>query len=197
MSADETAFVRYKIDASQSKFIVQAFASGLLAGFGHNPTIAIRNFIGDAQFMPNSMADASMRLMIRADSFALLDNVKEKDRHEIERTMFNDILEAGRYPEIVFESANIALTRVLEGRYKARIIGDLTLHGVTRNRVWLQAKIILSGDDLQAQGEFTLKQTDFQIKPVSFAAGTLKLKDELKFIFELVAHREQSPSAIS
>lgn len=197
MSADETAFVRYIVDASQSKFTVQAFASGLLAGFGHNPTIAIRAFTGEAQLMPNSMADASLRLVIKADSLALLDNVKEKDRQEIERTMFNEILEAHRYPEIVFQSANIALTRILEGRYKARIIGDLTLHGVTRNRMWLQAKIILSGDDLQAQGEFTLRQTEFQIKPVSFAAGTLKLKDELKFVFELVAHREPSASAIS
>lgn len=197
MSADEHAFVQYRIDASRSKFTVQAFASGLLAGFGHNPTIAIRDFTGEAQFMPNSMADANLRLVIKADSLTLLDQVKEKDRQEIEGTMFNDILEAGRYPEIVFESANIALTKVLEGRYKARIIGDLTLHGVTRNRIWLQAKIILGGDDLQAQGEFTLKQSDFQIKPVSFAAGALKLKDELKFVFELVAHREQGASAIS
>jgi polyisoprenoid-binding protein YceI len=195
MSANETTFVRYKVDASQSKFTVQAFASGLLAGFGHNPTIAIRDFSGEAQFVPDSFADATLRLVMKTDSLALMDEVKEKDRQEIERTMLNDILEARRYPETVFQSTNITLTKILEGRYKARIIGDLTLHGVTRNGLWIQAKITLNGDDLQAQGEFTLKQTDYQIKPVSFAAGALKLKDELKFVFELVAHREQSVTA--
>ena len=74
-------------------------------------------------------------------------------------------------------------------------MGDLTLHGVMRNRLWIQATIILRGSDIRAQSKFALKQTDYQIQPVSFAAGALKLKDELKFVFELIAHREQSTSA--
>jgi polyisoprenoid-binding protein YceI len=194
MNANEPASVRYKMDASQSKFTVQAFASGLLAGFGHNPTIAVRDFTGEAEFSPDSLANAGLRLVIKTNSLTLLDEVKEKDREEIERTMLNDILETRRYPEIVFQSTNISLTKILEGRYKARIIGDVTLRDITRNGLWIQAKIILNDDDLQAQGEFILKQTDFQIKPVSFAAGALKLKDELKFVFELLAHREQNAS---
>jgi polyisoprenoid-binding protein YceI len=192
MSTNEPASVRYKVDAGQSKFTVQAFASGLLAGFGHNPTIAIRDFTGEAEFSPDSLANAGLRLVIKTNSLTLLDEVKEKDREEIERTMLNDILETRRYPEIIFQSTSISLTKILEGRYKARIIGDVTLRDITRNGLWIQAKIILSGDDLQAQGEFILKQTDFQIKPVSFAAGALKLKDELKFVFELLAYREHN-----
>jgi hypothetical protein len=41
---------------------------------------------------------------------------------------------------------------------------------------------------LRAKGAFTLKQTSFDIKPVSIAGGTIKVKDELKFTFEIVAH---------
>ena len=195
MSADETALVRYVVEAARSRFTVQAFAAGLLAGFGHNPTIGIGDFSGGVQFAADSFADASLRLVMKVDSLALLDEVKERDRQEIEGTMFNQVLEARRYPEIVFQSTDITVTKVLEGRYKARIIGAVTLHGVTRNGVWIQAKVSLSGDELVAQGEFSLRQTDFQIKPVSFAAGALKLKDELKFVFELVAQRQQGASA--
>jgi polyisoprenoid-binding protein YceI len=190
MSESETSIVRYRLDAGQSKFTVQAFATGLLAGFGHNPTIGIRDFAGEAQFAPGALTGTSLRLVVGAKSLAVLDDVKEKDRQEIERTMLNDALEVSLTPEIVFQSTNITVTRIAEGRYKARIIGDLTLHGVTRNGLWIMAQVTLDGDQLRAQGDFTLKQTDYKIKPISVAGGALKLKDELKFSFDLVGHRD-------
>ncbi len=191
MSADEKAVVRYIADAGQSKFIVQAFASGLLAGFGHNPTIAIRDFTGEVQCTPGSLINASVRFVISAKSLAVIDDVKEKDRKEIETMMHDTVLETSRYPEIIFQSTNITVTRVVEGRYKARIIGELTMHGVTRGNLWVQAQVKVEGDSIRAQGDFTLKQTDYNIKLVSVAGGALKLKDELKFTFDIVAHQEQ------
>jgi hypothetical protein len=44
---------------------------------------------------------------------------------------------------------------------------------------------------LRISGDFTLRQSDYGIKPVSFAAGALRLKDELKFNFEMVARRQE------
>src|SRR5262245_40855874 len=137
MSDQESSVASYRLDPSQSRFTVQAFAAGLLAGFGHNPSIAIRDFTGEIRIMPETLADASLRLEINANSLVLLDEVKEKDREEIERTMFNDVLETRLYPEIIFQSTDVALTRIIPGRYKARIIGDLTMHGVTRNGIWV------------------------------------------------------------
>ncbi len=52
MDGNETIAVRYRIDARQSRFTVQAFAEGLFSVFGHNPIIAIRSFGGDARFVP-------------------------------------------------------------------------------------------------------------------------------------------------
>ena len=45
------------------------------------------------------------------------------------------------------------------------------------------------GDMLRANGEFTSAQSNYGIKPVSVAGGTLKLKDELKFCFDIVARK--------
>ncbi|MEW6126061.1 MAG: YceI family protein [Acidobacteriota bacterium] len=190
MSERDGSVTRYRLDAAQSKFTVQAFATGLLAGFGHNPTIAIRNFTGEAQFTPDNLTNASLQLTVNIDSLNLLDDVKEKDKQEIERTMMHDVLEARRFPEIIFQSKEIMLTRIIEGRYKAKIIGDVTLHGVTRSGIWVIAQITLNGDGLRAVGDFTLRQTDFNIKLVSVAAGALKVKDEVKFTFDLVGHKE-------
>jgi polyisoprenoid-binding protein YceI len=102
------------------------------------------------------------------------------------------VLEIDRYPKIVFQSTQITVTRVAENRYKARITGDLTLHGVTRTGLWIPAQVATDGDTLRAQGDFTLNQTDYNIKPVRVAAGALKVKDELKFRFDLIGHRESS-----
>ena len=189
MSENNAALVRYELDASRSTFTVQAFAAGLLAGLGHNPTIGIRDFAGEVGFAPGTFAEASLRIVVRTASLAVLDNVKEKDRQEIERTMRDDVLEVDRHPEVVFQSTSVTVTRIVEGRYKARIVGDVTLHGVTRNGLWVLAQITSSGDELRAQGDFTLKQTDYDIKLVSVAAGALKVKDELKFTFDLVGRK--------
>jgi hypothetical protein len=44
---------------------------------------------------------------------------------------------------------------------------------------------------LRASGEFLLSQSSYGIKPVSVAGGALKLKDELKFSFEIVARKQE------
>ena len=38
---------RYVIDGRASRFTVRAFASGLLAAMGHDPTIGIHDFSGE------------------------------------------------------------------------------------------------------------------------------------------------------
>lgn len=73
--------------------------------------------------------------------------------------------------------------------FSATLNGALTLHGVTRN-VPIPARVVLLGDMLRASGDFTLRQSDFDIKPVSVAGGALKLKDELKLSFEIVARSQ-------
>src|SRR5829696_5982387 len=96
--------VRYQLDVSRSRFTAQAFADGLFAGFGHNPVIGIRDFTGEVRFTPETFADARMRLAINAQSLIVLDNIKEKDKQEIERTMHERVLETSLYPEIIFQS---------------------------------------------------------------------------------------------
>lgn len=181
--------VRYRLDAGRSNFTVQAFAGGLLSGFGHNPIIAIRKFTGEAQFV-DAAPNASVQIAVDASSLAVVDKVPEKDKPEIERTMLSEVLEASRYPEIIFQSTTVTVTRVVEGRYRARIVGDLTLHGVTHKGLWISAQLTLEGTELKAQGDFTLKQTDYNIKQVTVVGGVLKVKDEVRVSFNIVGQKE-------
>lgn len=178
---------RYRLDAGQSRFTVQAFAGGLLSGFGHNPVIAIRDFEGEAESSGDTLEASKLFVKVNAGSLAVTGDVKEKDRLEIEQMMREQVLETGRFPEIVFESTSVAAGRLSGERYRVRVIGDLTLHGVTGRNLWIQAEVKPTGDGLRAQGEFTLRQTDYQIKLVSVVGGALKVKNELKFSFDIVA----------
>ncbi|MGI9168238.1 MAG: YceI family protein [Pyrinomonadaceae bacterium] len=170
-----TGVVHYRLVPEQSKFTVQAFAEGLFSAFGHDPILDIKDFTGEAQFVPGSFESASVKITIQADSIVLSNDVKETDRLEIEQTMREQVLEIAKYPEIVFVSSNISVTRLAEGRYRARVIGDLTFHGATQKNLWITSEVTISGESLRAKGEFSLKQTDFGIKPFSVAGGTIKL----------------------
>jgi polyisoprenoid-binding protein YceI len=74
--------------------------------------------------------------------------------------------------------------------YSAALNGNLTLHGVTRRQP-INVRVTLLGSMLRVSGGFLLSQTDYNIKPVSVAGGALKLKDELKLSFEIVARKPE------
>lgn len=175
----------YVIDAGMSRFTVRGFAGGLLSGLGHNPVVAVREFVGDAHWDPAEPQRASLRLRIRAAALAVQNDINDKDRREMERVMREEVLEADKYPEIVFESASASANP--NGR--VNIDGDLALHGVTR-RERVSAQLAVTGGILRAFGDFSILQTDYRIKLASVAGGVLKLKDELKFTFDIVARKQ-------
>jgi len=104
--------------------------------------------------------------------------------------MNEQILEITKYPEVLYEAPVVSISKLGDSLYSAALDGNLTLHGVTCRQP-VTARIAVFGSILRASGNFTLKQADYQIKPISIAGGALKLKDELKFSFEMVAREQE------
>jgi hypothetical protein len=50
---------------------------------------------------------------------------------------------------------------------------------------------VINGSLLRASGEFSVRQTDYGIAPVTAAAGAIKVKDEVKCTFEIVARKQE------
>ena len=48
----------------------------------------------------------------------------------------------------------------------------------------------MTGDMLRAFGECSLRQSDYKIRLVSAMGGGLKVKDEVKLSFDLVARKQ-------
>jgi polyisoprenoid-binding protein YceI len=180
--------IRYILDSASSRFTVQAFAAGMLSGLGHSPTFAIREFTGEVRFTPEALADASLHLRVKADSLTVTDSVSAKDREEIEGRMRREVLETAAYPEIVFQSAAIQSDRIADNWYRLRLTGELRLHGVQKaHPLDLQLRIL--EDEVRLSGQCPLLLSAYRIKPVTALGGMIKLKDELKFDFDLVGRK--------
>jgi polyisoprenoid-binding protein YceI len=184
------AAIAFQLDSSASRFTVRAFAGGMLSALGHSPTLSIRHFSGEIGFNPAAPERASLKMEIRSDSLDVMDDIKSSDRREMQETMNREVLQVDRYPAITFESTSTAVDKVSDGRYKVALNGNLTLRGVSRDTPVI-AQVTTSGDLLlRASGEFSILQSDFGIAAVSVAGGALKLKDELKFSFDIVARKQ-------
>src|SRR4029077_13783057 len=125
-TAAGSGVVTYRLVPEQSKFTVQAFAEGLFSAFGHDPVIHIHSFTGEVHFVSGTFENASLKITVDSNSLAVSEEVKEKDRLEIEQTIRNAVLETTTYREIVFTSSNITVNRLAQGRCRVRVIGDLT-----------------------------------------------------------------------
>jgi polyisoprenoid-binding protein YceI len=190
VEAAQATTVRYLIDAKVSRFTVRAFATGMLSAFAHSPTIAIPDFQGEVQFGSSTLEDASLHIVIQAASLAVTDDISDKDRQEIQRRIHDEVLETDGFPEIVYDCPRISSTqRIGDGQYTVALNGELALHGVTRNQP-VSARVTLKGDILRAAGEFAVRPTDYEIKPVTAVGGTIKLKDELRLSFDISARKQ-------
>jgi polyisoprenoid-binding protein YceI len=188
--AAETTMDRFVIHTRASRFTVRAFATGILSAMGHNPTIGIRTFNGEMKFDPEQLRASGFQLVIKSSSLGVQDDISDKDRREMERLMNDEVLETSKFPEIRYEASNISVTKMGDSLFSAKLDGALTFHGVT-HRESIITRVALMNAMLRASGEFSLNQSNYGIKPVSVAGGALKLKDELKLSFEIVARKQE------
>jgi len=181
---------RYVIDASAGRFQARIGTAGLLSAFGHDHTVALREFSGEARFKPGAEERGSLRMTIQAASLAETGKeFSDADRKKIDGDIHGKALEASKYPEIAFKSTKISVKKAGEREVQLEIRGDLTLHGVTKP-VTVPAQVSMQGDTLTARGEFTIRHGDYKIQRLSAAGGTVKASDEIRMSFEIVARKK-------
>ncbi len=182
--------VHYLVDTRTSQFTVQAFASGLISAIAHSPKIAIRDWTGVAQMASDKLESPSLEVRVNSSSLEVLDELPDRDRRELHRVMNNEVLETPKFPEIAYDSTEISVEKLKEDLYRLNVSGRLTLHGIS-NDLDFVAQGSVGVDSVRAHGSFMLLQSDYNIRIASIAGGTLKLQDELKFSFYVVARKEK------
>ena len=184
--------IRYRLDANQSKFIAHALAGGLLWFKGHDHLVAVRGFTGEAQLTPDSITPASLELTAKTESMVETSSVfTDQQKQIINKELREIVLQPDQYPEIVFRSTNVTGKTTGSNQYDLKVTGDLTLHGVTR-QITIPTKVTVMGNDLRAQGEFSINRGDFKVKATSAVHGLVRIRDKVKFTFDIVGHQQSS-----
>jgi polyisoprenoid-binding protein YceI len=164
------------IDSAKSVMTVKVFKAGMLSAFGHDHEIAAPIASGTVDTTAHKV-----ELRTKAASLKVEDkDASEKDRAQIQSTMTGpEVLDVEHYGEIVFRSTS---AESAGGGWQVH--GQLTLHGQTRPVV-----VEVREESGHYIGTARLKQSDFDIKPVKVAGGTVRVKDEVRIEFNIVLAR--------
>ena len=180
---------RYRLDASQSKFIAHALRGGLLWFKGHDHLVAARDFSGEAEITPDAINPASLSLVVKADSMTETNVVfTDQQKQIINKELRDIVLLPAQHPDISFKSTDVSGKALGNNEYALQIGGDLTLLGTTRHLV-IPTRVVLSGADLKAHGEFSISRDDYKVKATSAAHGTVRVRDRIVFNFDIVGHQ--------
>jgi len=179
---------QYRLDASQSKFIAHALRGGLLWFKGHDHMVAVHDFTGEARLDPGLLANSSLQITAKTATMEETSSVfTDAQKKIINKELREIVLLPDQYPEIVFKSTGVSGKATGNNQYDLKIAGDLTLHGVTRP-ITIPTKVTVNGNDLRAQGEFSINRSDFKIKATSAAHGLVSVRNEIKFPFDIMGH---------
>ena len=112
----------------------------------------------------------------------------EQQKQIIDKELREIVLLPAKYPEIVFQSTDVKGKSLGNGQYELKIGGDLTLNGVTR-RIVIPAQVTLMGNDLRARGKFSVDRSDYKVKATSAVHGLIRVRNKIKFTFDIVGHK--------
>ena len=164
------------IDVQRSTTTIHVGKAGLFSAAGHEHWVSAP--ISSGTFSDSSAPRVEFKVATAKMAVKPDPKVDAKSQAQIQKDMEELTLEPARYPEIAFQSSHVE--KLTEGQWK--VDGTLSLHGVTRP---VSVIVRRSGDAYT--GHVTIKQTDFGIKPVSVAGGTVKVKNEVAIDFQIFA----------
>jgi polyisoprenoid-binding protein YceI len=178
----------YTIVPSESSFWVLAGKTGLFSALAHDHEIGVKSFSGRVVVPAAGAGAGSLEMEVDAPSLEVLDKKpSEEDKKKIFNSMHTEVLESAKFQKITFKSVSVSdVKQTGNDAYSFVVNGDLSLHGVTK-RIAVPAAATVTPQQLRATGKYTLKQTDYGIRPYSAAGGTIKVKDEVVVNFDIVA----------
>ncbi len=177
----------YTIDLSQSQVLVILTQEGLMARRYPNHRVEVRNFSGKIEVSLKDESQAAVEIEAESKSLTNVDqNMSEFERKEFHGILNNTVVESDKFPKIKFVSAAASDAKKSGANLSFTLSGDLTLHGVTK-QVSFPVNVTMTKEQLRATGEGKLKQSDFGMKPYSGGLGMIKIGDEVKVNFVIVA----------
>ncbi|MDF2710973.1 MAG: hypothetical protein K0R62_6625 [Nonomuraea muscovyensis] len=171
----------YTLEPGSGRLLIHTTRAGFGAKAGHDLTIAVTRWHGEATIDPADPAGSSVTVEADTGSFEVqkgtggVKPLTAADREEIEKIIREKILHSGRHPVITFRSSRVGGTAE-----SFQVEGDLTMVGAT-----LPVAIQGSLAEGRVNGSAVIVQSRWGIRPYSAFFGALKVGDEVEIRFDL------------
>ena len=177
----------YSVVESKSSVRIHVGKSGLLSFAGHLHEVQAP-VSGTVVADPANLTGSSVELTFASARLVVLPEGEPKgDAPKVEEVMRGPaVLEVPRFPEIHFHSKTVAGRMVSTGNYELTLAGEMSLHGV-RRELTVPVTVTIDGRTLIATGQATLRHDQFGMKPVIAGGGTVKVANEIRIDFRIVA----------
>ena len=176
----------FTVDTERSRATIEVGKTGAFSFAGHTHEVEAPLTSGVVHLDPDAPARSDVRLEFNAAAMHVTGKGEPPgDVPKVTQAMLGEqVLDVKKYPSITFESTGVTAKGALP-TVDLSVAGKLTIRDMTRP-VTAPVAIKVDGASLTATGKFTIKQTDFGIKPIS-AGGVVKVKDELTITFTIAA----------
>ena len=180
-----------------SLLTILVFRGGALAKAGHNHVIASHSLTGTA-WVPEDGSLAYFEIHAPVDDFTIDEpalralegkefaaEVPDSAREGTKKNMLSEsVLDGAHYPEVVLTSGT------LEPGPEALLAQiSVSIRGHTRT-IAVPIRYEIKDNELSAQGQLALKQSDLGLAPFSLLGGALRVEDEMTVKFSVVARAE-------
>ena len=172
----------------ESRLEVKTGKTGLFSFAGHEHVIRAGGFAGEILFDPAAPERSHVLISVRTDSLRVLTPPDTAEIRKVTEAMRTEVLRVDSFPLIRFVSRQVSSR---QGGF--RVEGDLTMVGQTRP-VTVDLLVEIHGDSLRARGGFSVKQTDFGIKPYHGGPlGSIRVADRVDFTIDAIGVRPTGP----
>jgi len=184
----------YRVDPASTDLRILVYRGGRLARLGHNHVISSQDVQGTV-VRRHQITGSALRLQIpvatlivddprlRAEAGPEFDT--EPSQADIDGTRRNllstRVLDAEAFPVV-----SVAATVVGGEPPDLDVDVDMTIRHVTQ-RLRTRVKMEEAANLISTSGEFSLRQSDFDMIPFSVLGGALKVKDEVTVRYRIVA----------
>jgi hypothetical protein len=187
----------YRVDPEQSELKLLIYRAGPMAALGHNHVI-VNRALGGRVVYAGSAADAEISLTVPTAGFVIDDErargeegadfaeavPQEAKAGTLHNMLSAALLDAGEFPEITLNSLSISGTgSALEARFSVSVAGHESTLVVPFNAE-------VAPERLTAGGAITLRQSALGLAPFSALLGALRVQDEMRVKFRVVARAD-------
>jgi len=199
-SAPMVQATTYEARAGQSRIVIQVYKHGAFKILGHNHIISTRDIIGTVNWNDRKPQDTRFGLIIPVNSFRIDDpelrkqagngftkDVGDDARMGTRKNMLGKkVLDASRFPRIIVRSKSIK--QINASKFYVTI--DLQIHGISKTII-VPVVFERTAESIRVKGEFSLLQSEYDIRPLRVAFGTIAVEDKIDIRFLLVARKIQ------